>query len=133
MLLLNSGTSMRSPRLSRTTTGNPTLLTSNPTEDQATLDALPLTQDGGNSSDTKEFQLSMRKARSLKSKAMLIKKTETLVSTHRTMESTNNGILSMLMNGRENQERENLTRSSAFMLREISTLFHNCQRTDILI
>jgi len=133
MLLLNSGTSMRSPRLSRTTTGNPTLLTSNPTEDQATLDVPPQTQDGGNYSDTKELQLSMREERFSKSKEILIKKTEILESTHRTTESTNNGTLSMLTNGKENQERVNSTRSSVFMLKEISILFHNCLRTDTLI
>jgi hypothetical protein len=45
---LNNGTSMKSQRLSRTTTGNHTHLTSNPMEDQATSDAPLLIQDGGN-------------------------------------------------------------------------------------
>lgn len=45
--------------------------------------------------------------------------------------STNNGTSSMLMNGRESQERENSTKTSVSMLRETSTLCHNCQTTDI--
>jgi hypothetical protein len=49
------------------------------------------------------------------------------------MDSTNNGILSMLMNGREtpNQKKENSTRSLDFTLKEISILFLNYQTTDI--
>jgi len=37
---------------------------------------------------------------------MLIKRTEILVSTKETMVFINNGISSMLMNGKESQERE---------------------------
>jgi hypothetical protein len=129
----SNGTSMRSQRPSRTTTGNLTHLTSNPMEDQATSDAPPLTQDGGNSSSTKEFQLSMRKERFSKSKEILIKRIETLVSTHRRMVSTNNGTLCMLTNGRANLKRESSILNLDSLLREISTLFHNCQRTDTLI
>jgi len=108
----NNGTSMKSLRLSRTTTGRLTHLISNPTEDQAISDALLPTQDGGRCSDTKVPQLSTRKERSWKSKAMLILKTETLVSIDNKMVSGNNGTLSTLMNGRENQERENSMRNS---------------------
>jgi hypothetical protein len=46
--------------------------------DQATSDAQPLTQDGGNSSDTKILSSSMRKERSWMSKVQLMLKTETL-------------------------------------------------------
>jgi hypothetical protein len=56
-LELNNGTSMVSQRPSRTTTGSHTHLISNQTVDQPTSDALPLTQDGGNSSDTKMVAL----------------------------------------------------------------------------
>jgi hypothetical protein len=51
--LPSNGISMESPRLSRTTNGNLTLLTSNQTVDQAMLDAPLPTLDGGNSSDMK--------------------------------------------------------------------------------
>jgi len=98
---------MRSPRPSKTTTGNLTHLISNPTEDQPTSDAQPLTQDGGNSSDIGVPLLSTRKARSLKLSAKLMVKTKTLVSLLKAMKFTNNGILSMSMNGRENQSKEN--------------------------
>jgi hypothetical protein len=65
---LNNGTSMVSQRPSRTTTGSLIHLTSNPTVDQPMSDALLLTQDGGNSGDTKVVSLSMRKERYLKFK-----------------------------------------------------------------
>jgi hypothetical protein len=48
---LNSGTSMRSQRPSRTTTGNLIPSTFSPTADRPISDALPLIQDGGNCSD----------------------------------------------------------------------------------
>jgi hypothetical protein len=98
---------MRSPRQSRTTTGSLTHSTFNPTEDHLTSDVpLPI-QDGGNSLNIRVPQLSTRKARSLKLLAKLMVKTETLVSTLKVMKFTNNGILYMLMNGRENQSKEN--------------------------
>ena len=53
----NNGTSMESQRPSRTTTGSHTHLISNQTVDLAMSDVLPLTQDGGNSSDTKTVSL----------------------------------------------------------------------------
>jgi len=126
----NNGSSMRSQRPSRTTTGSLTHLTSNPMEDQPTSDVQVPTQDGGNFSDTKEPQLSMREERSLRSKVELTTKTETLESTLKRMPSTNNGISSMLMNGRESQQRDNLMRDSDFMSKEISTLFQSFHRTD---
>jgi hypothetical protein len=61
----------------------------------------------------------------------LIVKTEILLSIQRKiMKSTNNGISSMLMNGRESQQRDNLMRDSDFMSKEISTLFQSFHRTD---
>jgi len=60
-------------------------------------------------------------------------KTETSRSMLNTVESTNSGTSSMLMNGRENQLRDNSMRSSVSMLKEISTLFLNYQKTDTLI
>jgi hypothetical protein len=111
-----------SPRPSRITTGNHTHLTSNPMEDQQTSDALLPTQDGGNYSDTKVLSLSMRKERFLMSAVMLIKKTETLKFTTRTVELTNNGILCTLMNGRVSQRKENSMKISDFTSKEISSL-----------
>jgi hypothetical protein len=55
MLLPNSGTSMKSPRLSKTTTGSLTHLTFKETEILTTLDAQPQIQDGGKCSDTKKL------------------------------------------------------------------------------
>jgi hypothetical protein len=59
----NNGISITFQRLSRITTGNLTHLISNQMEDQATSDAPLPTQDGGNSSDTKEHSLSMKEKR----------------------------------------------------------------------
>jgi len=52
---VNNGISMVFLRLSRITFGRLTHLISNQTEDQATLDVLLPTQDGGNSSGTKDL------------------------------------------------------------------------------
>jgi len=133
MLLLNNGSSMKSQRPSRITTGSLTHLTFSQTEDQAMSDAQLPTQDGGNSSSTKVLQLSMREERSLRFKAMSIKRTETLESTLKRMESTSNGTSCTLTNGRVNLKRVSSMRNSVFMLKEISMLFLNCQITDILI
>jgi hypothetical protein len=73
---------------------------------QAISDVPLLTQDGGNYSDTRVLQLSTREERFWKSKATLIQKTETLVSTHLKVAAIKSGTSSMLMNGRENQEKE---------------------------
>jgi hypothetical protein len=112
MLLLNNGTSMRSQRPSRTTTGRAIHLISNPMVDQPMSDAQLPTQDGGKCSDTKVPQSSMREERSWKFKETSIKRTETLVSTSNKMDFGNNGTLFMLMNGKENQEREISTKTS---------------------
>jgi hypothetical protein len=53
----------------------------------------------------------------------LMLKTETLLPGRNTERSISNSMLSMLMNGREIQLRVNSTKSMAFMLKEISTLF----------
>jgi len=129
----NNGSSMRSQRPSRTTTGSLTHLTSNPMEDQPISDVQLPTQDGGNFSDTKEPQLSMRKERSLKSKVELTTKTEILESTLKRMPFTNNGISSILMNGKVSQRKENLTKDSECMLKETSILFQLYQIIDTLI
>jgi len=129
----NSGSSMRSQRPSRTTTGSLTHLISNPMEDQPISDVQLPTQDGGNFSDTKEPQLSMRKERSLKSKVELTTKTEILESTLKRMPFTNNGISSILMNGKVSQRKENLTKDSECMLKETSILFQLYQIIDTLI
>jgi hypothetical protein len=121
---------MESQRPSRTTTGNLILLISNLTVDQLISDAQLPTQDGGNSSDTKVPQLSTRKERSLKFKEELIKKIEILVSTLKRTPSINNSTLSMLMNGRVNQPRENSMIDLDSMLREISTSSQHSQKED---
>jgi len=131
-LLLNNGTSMRSPRPSRTTTGRATHSISNPTVDLTTLDALQLTQGGGKCSNTKELQLSTREEKFWKSSETLMLNRETLVLTNNRTVSGNNGTSCMLTNGRVNLKRVNSTRSSVSSLREISMLFLNCQITDTL-
>jgi hypothetical protein len=134
MLEINNGTSMKFQRPSRTTTGNHTHLTSNQMVTAATSDVLLLTQDGGNYSDTKDLKSSTREERFLKFKVELMLKTETSWLIAKTTKlSTNNGISSMLINGRENQLRDNSIRDSVSTLREISTLSQNFQTTDTLI
>lgn len=53
---------------------------------------------------------------------VLILKTETSLVTQNMERLTNNGTSSMLMNGRENQPRDNLMKTLVSMLRETSTL-----------
>jgi hypothetical protein len=79
------------------------------------------------------YTLQTKEARYWKFKATLILKTETLVFRRNQMDSTNIGILFMLMSGRENQVKENSMKSSDFTSKEISMLFHNYLKTDILI
>jgi hypothetical protein len=74
----NNGTSMKSQRPSRTTTGSHTHLTSSLMEVQATSDVLQPTQDGGNSSSTKVLPLLTREVRLSKLLATLMLKTEIL-------------------------------------------------------
>jgi hypothetical protein len=75
----SNGSSMKNPRLLKTTTGNLTHLTSNLMEVHPTLDALLPTQDGGNCSNIKMLSLSVKEERYWKSKATLTRRTETLV------------------------------------------------------
>jgi 3-deoxy-D-manno-octulosonic-acid transferase len=89
-------------------------------ETQQTLDALPLTQDGGNSSDMRTTSSKMRKVRSSMSKELLMLKTETSLFMLLMVESTKCGMLSMLMNGRVSQRRVNSMKISDFTSREIS-------------
>jgi hypothetical protein len=107
-------------------------LTSNPTEDQPTSDAPLPTQDGGNSSNTKD-QLSLtREERFLKLLEKLTVKTKTSVLTHRLMKFTNSGIFFTLMNGKENQSKENLMKDLDSTSKEISTLSQLSQIRDTL-
>jgi hypothetical protein len=133
MSKLNNGTLTKSQRPSRTTTGSLTHLTFNQTEDQQISDVLQPTQDGGNSSNTKTPMSPMKKERSSKFKEMLMQKTETLWSTIKELQSINNGISSMQMNGRENQERVKSMKTSVSMLKDHSILFPRCLKTDTLI
>jgi hypothetical protein len=97
-------------------------------------DAQLPTQDGGKSSEDKELIWLMTKERLSKFKVELTLKTETLLQViETTMLSTNNGISSTLINGRENQLRVNSIRDSVSMLKETSTLSHNFQTIDTLI
>jgi hypothetical protein len=64
-------------------------------------------------------------------KAELMKKTETSLPTPDTERSISNSMLFMLTNGRENQPRDNSTKTSVFMLKDHSTSFHTCQEVDI--
>jgi hypothetical protein len=100
---------------------------------QATLDVLLQTQDGGNSSDTEALPLSMKEARYWKFKAMLIKKIEILELTPKEMDFINNGILSMLMNGRVNLAKVNLIKSLVFTLKDHSMLSQSSIHIEILI
>lgn len=89
-------------------------------------------QDGGRCLECKELSSQMNVARLLMFKEELIQKIETLLFTINTEKSTNNGTLSMLMNGRENQQRVNWMKISVFMLRETSMLLLSYPLTDIL-
>jgi hypothetical protein len=124
---------MRSPRPSRITTGSLIHSTSNLMVDQTTSDALPLTQDGGRCSDSRVLMLLTREERFLKLLEVLTRKIEILESTIETIKSINNGISSMLINGKENQPRVNSTIDSVFMLKETSMLYQLSQIIDTSI
>jgi hypothetical protein len=74
----------------------------------------------------------MNTERLLKSKEITILKAETSLSIQRTAISDNNGILSMSINGRVSQPRDNSIRDSDSMSREISMLSQNCHNIDTL-
>jgi len=82
----NNGSSIMSPRPSRTTTGRVTHSTSNPTEVHPTSDALLPTQDGGRSSEEMVPSLRMKRVKLLRSKETQTKKTETLEFLTKTMD-----------------------------------------------
>jgi len=104
---VNNGTSIMFPRLSRTTNGRATHLISNQMVDPPTSDALPLTQDGGNCSSMKVLSSpTSRTTRLWMSQETETKRTRTSLSMESMVVSTNNGISSMLMNGRVNPKRE---------------------------
>jgi len=123
MLWDNNGSSMKSQRLSRITNGRITHLTSKEMEHQLTLDAPLPTQDGGNSLDTKINLSPMKKERSLRFKEILMLNKEISLWVTKQLLSINNGTLSMLMNGRENQERENLMKNTVSTLKDHSISF----------
>jgi len=74
----------------------------------------------------------MNKERSWMFLEELIQKTETSLDTKNMARSISNGILFMLMNGRENPKRENSMKTLVFTSKETSMLFPNSQITDIL-
>jgi hypothetical protein len=134
MLWVNNGTLMKSPRLSRVNSGSHTHLISKEMEDQQMLDVQLQIADGGNSSRRKEHSSEIsRMLRYLMSKVELMENKRTSKFIQLMEESTNSGILSTLMNGRVSQSRENSMKSSAFTLKETSTLCLNCQAIDISI
>jgi hypothetical protein len=124
---------MKSQRPLETTTGRTTVLISNLTVVLPTLEQpLVSTQDGGSYSDSKMDMLPMKEERSLKSKVISMLRTETSLLETKTVRLDKDGESSMLMNMRRSQPRVNLTRSSAFTLKEISILFHHYQTKDTL-
>jgi ssDNA-binding replication factor A large subunit len=97
------------------------------------LDAVPLTQDGGNSSRRKVLSSeTSRMLRYLMSKVELTVSKRTSLFTQHMERSINNGTSFTLTNGRANQERESSMRSSDSMLRETSMLSLSCHNTDTL-
>jgi hypothetical protein len=119
----NNGHSTALTRPLETSTGRTTALKSNPTDQTRTSELPQLsTQDGGNSSDMKKDILSMSKERSSMSKEEEITKMPTSLYGTNIRDSTNNGILSTLMNTQMSQKRENLTKTSDSMLKDHSTL-----------
>jgi hypothetical protein len=131
MLWVNNGTLMKSPRLSRVNNGSHIPLIFKETEDQQMLDVQLQTADGGNSSRRKEPSSEIsRMLRYLMSKVELMESKRISKFIQLMEESTNSGILSTLMNGRVSQLRENSMRSSAFTLKETSTLSPLYQAND---
>jgi hypothetical protein len=129
-----NGDSMKSPRLFSICTGRTMLLKSNPMEDQAMFESPQVsTQDGGNSSDQTVLSSLMIKERSSMFKVLLMLKTETLLFTPNMERSTNNGILSTLINTQKSQRRVSSTKTSVSMLKDHSTLSQKWDKTDILI
>jgi hypothetical protein len=120
--------------LSEVTIGRTTVFQSNQTVPTTTF-VLKLTahQDGGNSGDMKELTLSTRKERLSMFQVEEMMRTETSSHGRSIADLTNNGTLSMPMNIQLNQPRENSTKTSVSMFKEISSLFLNFQTTDILI
>jgi hypothetical protein len=100
-----------------------THLTSPATVEVLTLELPQLTQDGGKCSEWKvNSLLTFEIERSWMSQETEIKKDKTFTCGRNTVDSTNNGILSMLTNGRENQRRVNSTKSTDSMFKDHSTL-----------
>jgi len=123
MLLPNNGSSTKSLRQSRTTTGSHILSTFNQMEILATSDVLEPTQDGGNYLDLMVLSLeTSRTIKLLRSKELLMEKTRTSLLTMPTERSTNSGILCTLMSGRESHRKESSTKDSVFMSKETSML-----------
>jgi hypothetical protein len=83
------------------------------------------TQDGGKCSEWRANTLPTREERLCTSTKILIRRANiSMLVRERTIFHTN-GTLSMLINGREIQEKENSTRDSVSMFKEISILFQD--------
>jgi hypothetical protein len=79
--------------------------------------------DGGKCGTEKDFSLPITTRRYLMFKVELIKKIDTSLLTTDTERLTSNSMSSMLMNGRENQPRDNSHQIMVSTLTEPSTLF----------
>lgn len=128
----NNGSLMVYQRLSRINSGNHTLLTFNQMEDQPISDVPQLTLDGGNYSNTKIPLLSMKEEKLWTFYQTEMLRTKTSKYIPNMEESTNNGILSMLTNGKVNQERESSMKNSVYMLKDHFMLSLNSKQIDTL-
>jgi hypothetical protein len=117
-----NGDSMRNLRQYSTCTGRTMSWKFTPTVDIHTLEPLqPKTQDGGRCSTTKMDTLSIKRVRSSMFKEQLILKEDIFNAMRITMvRFINNGTLSTLMNMQKSQPRDNSTRTSVSMLKDLS-------------
>jgi hypothetical protein len=128
----NNGSLMIGQRLSRVNNGVIGLLTFKETVVQPIYNAIPLTQDGGRSLDTRTTSLSTPRPRLLLSQVDSITRTETLSLNQELERSIKSGESFTLTSTRRSQPRVNSTRSLDFTLKETSMLFHNYQIIDTL-
>ena len=93
----------------------------------------PLTQDGGRCGTWMELTSQTRKERSLKLldvEVQLVHRSWSLTR-REPMYSANSGTSSMMMNIQDHQRRESSIKNLDSMLKDHSTLTHNCQATNI--
>lgn len=127
-LLLNNSTLTKSQRQSNQTNGN--ICLSQWLE--ITLELFQLTPDGSNFSDINHLMLSTKEERWWMFKEDMIEMVKTSLCTRNMEDSTNNGILSMLMKCQQNQRNVKWTKTLASKLIATSTLFLRWTQEDIL-